>query len=92
MISDAFACAQIMRLGGLRFFPAQEEAQNELVVALREIAVSELHAQRLITNWLRENTDVPTPADLYRMKPRLASSLGIDPHAEWIPPWSNEAV
>lgn len=87
MIKEAFAIEQVLRLSGLRFFPPQPEAQNELVIALMEVAESEDHATSIVTNWLRENRETPTPADFYRMKRKKASSLGIDPHVEWIPPW-----
>jgi hypothetical protein len=79
-----------MRLAGLRFFPAVDEAQEELVIALQEVATDDDHAREIISGWIHENTNVPTPAHIYAMLPENRTSEdGSDPHAEWRPPWLN---
>lgn len=89
MIKRSFALDQIARLSGLNFFPLGKPAQNELVVALMEVAENETHATAMVTDWIRENRETPTPADFYRQKRKKRSSLGIDPHAEWYPDWKD---
>lgn len=89
MIKRSFALEQIARLSGLIYFPAAQPAQKELVAALMESAENEDHATAMVTDWIRENRETPTPADFYRQKRKKRSSLGIDPHAEWYPDWKD---
>jgi len=79
-----FALEQVQRLSGLRQFPFERAAQNEIVIALMEVAESNEHGESIVTDWIRNHDECPTPAAIYRMKRKKASSAGVDSHALWI--------
>jgi len=59
---------QIVRLSGLAFFRnLPEEALDELAAALAESSDNFAEAETRIKIWLMFNTEVPRPADFYRM-------------------------
>lgn|GEM_PF-6009389 len=63
MISDQQAAMKLLRLSVLRGFPAEPEAQRELMAVLRD-AENEAHADRAVSWWLENSTYSPAPADL----------------------------
>lgn len=95
MLEFSFAAKQILRLSGLRFFPSEPEAQDELVVALRHVAKNEDDATGIVSGWLRDSREAPTPFDLYEVgrnrgpeptsfsSDSLLPSNGYDPNAEY---------
>ncbi len=78
-ISKEFAARQLDRVSGLRFFPKRPAAFAELVRALMK-APSEKRAEEFVSDWLRENSEAPTPHDIY-----AGLSSGLLP--EWTPSW-----
>lgn len=100
MIDHTYACRQTLRLSGLRFFPSEFEAQEELTKALQSIAEDEVDADQIVTEWIRNNREAPTPCDLYessRKHPAATPSVeerytnGYDPNAEF-QEWANKHV
>lgn len=89
MISEDFAFDQVDRLCGLRFFPGKVRGVLELVKALQKLAPTESEAERIVSEWIEENREAPTPADFYAMRRtmRRVTSEGNDPYAEFIPEW-----
>lgn len=89
MISEFVAVEQIGRLEGLRFFPTKDSPIAELVKALMAVAPSDEEAERIVSEWLQENRESPTPADFYAMRRTMkrVSSTGNDPYAEFVPEW-----
>jgi len=62
----AFCARQIGRLQGTRFFDnLATEALCELRTALLTAAVSQAQAEAIVTVWLSEHPEYPTPADIY---------------------------
>jgi hypothetical protein len=66
MIDITLARRLVQNLSGLSFFPRVEEGEQQLVLALRN-AHSEIIAAKVITDWIAERRECPTPADLYRL-------------------------
>lgn len=89
MISEDYAFGQIDRLCGLRFFPNKPAGVLELVKALMAVAPTDDDAEGIVSEWLQENRESPTPADFYAMRRTMkrVSSTGNDPYAEFVPEW-----
>jgi hypothetical protein len=64
MISEASALRQANRLRLLREFPTSEEAQQELISALRRYALNDDHVIRIIDKWISTSRFSPTPVDI----------------------------
>lgn len=74
-MTNPFYVRQVRRLSGLRGFPRDVEAAKELVKALADAAMSEDHAERMISQWLQRTAFAPRAAELYQ----LASEVtGVD--------------
>jgi len=76
MISQQQAAPAILRLSVLPFFNAlMTEAREELVNTLAAVADDQGHAGRIISEWLLEQSELPTPAQLREMakQSRLAN-------------------
>ena len=58
--------AQLTRMMGLNFFPADKPAQLELAKALQAANSPEI-IKAVVDEWLASNSDRPTPADLRRL-------------------------
>ena len=65
-VSKKFATKQVNRMAGLNYFPSEDSSVEELVDALVE-ADSETMAAAVVTEWIRRETDRPSPADLLRL-------------------------
>jgi len=78
MIAEAYAKAQVKRLAGLDFFPAEPAAVRELVSALAP-AKSESLARICIDSFLAEMTQCPKPAEIRRVL------FDISVEKEWQP-------
>ena len=64
MLDYDFCARQVARMGGLRYAPNSEEGLREVALFLEKAAVSEEHAERIISHYLDNEQDFPTPAGL----------------------------
>mgnify|MGYP001165934442 CR=1 FL=1 len=74
MIDKATAARQLERLTGLDFFPREAPAKKELLLAIQD-AVNEAVAAQVISDWLRESSACPKPAELRRAVNAAQESL-----------------
>jgi hypothetical protein len=84
MISQQQAAPAILRLSVLPFFNAlMTEAREELVNTLAAVADDQGHAGRIVSDWLSEQSELPTPAQLREMakQSRLANPSAIVDHS-----------
>jgi hypothetical protein len=77
-----YALKQIMRFDGLKYPPGKTGIQ-ERVACLASVCKTEHHVAAVVDEWLRDQTDYPTPADLRRIAESLKpifvpSAIAVD--------------
>lgn len=84
MITQQQAAPAILRLSVLPYFNSlMAEAREELVDALAAVSDDQGHAGRIVSEWLSEQSELPTPAQLRGMaqQSRLANPSAIVDHS-----------
>ncbi len=66
MIEKQFAANEVSRLAGLNWFPREPLPLNELILAVQS-AATEVIAVYVVSEWLREQSEAPKPAQIRRM-------------------------
>jgi hypothetical protein len=70
-ISNLRAFELVKRLQGLKGYPRSKEAQEELMIGLRDSAVSDAHAEAIIYEYSQRSDECPRPVALRRTAAEL---------------------